>query len=139
MAESGIMVSAEVATAAPVDALPWPVVAMAACAAVRTALLAALLLVLAELAVSLEDPVAVSTVGFAAITVVLAATTVLGLLADACVDDKGGVAGGVIAAGPVTIVGALTLPALSCVDEEPLGWPPEVLIQICLSMDGRCQ
>ncbi len=48
-------------------------------------------------------------------------------------------AAGVILDGPVLAAGALTLPALSCVDEVPLGWPPDVLIQICFSIEGRCQ
>ncbi len=34
---------------------------------------------------------------------------------------------------------ALTDPALSALVCEPLGCAPDVLIQTCLSMEGRCQ
>jgi hypothetical protein len=141
------MFSEDVATAAPVDALPWPVVAMADCAAVRTALLAA-----AELLPedddddAADDPPCPSTLTLLVMTVALRVSTlgllvtdVLVLLAEACVEDRLTLVAGGIAAGPVLAVGALTLPAPNCVVEVPLGDPPEVLIQICFRMSGRCQ
>ena len=89
-ADSGTMVSEAVATAAPVEALPWPVVAMADCAAVRTALLAA---VLAEAEVELVDALpAVNTVAFRASTVPLLAITVA-LAAGAVPGLAGGIGG----------------------------------------------
>ena len=128
MEDSDIIVSAAVATAAPVEALPLPVVAIADCAAVRTALLAAALL-------ALLLPLDVAAVRMVALALMVDEL----LAADASVLDRGGETGGVMAAGPVRTVGALTLPAEICVLDDPLGDPPEVLIQICFSMAGFCQ
>src|SRR5580700_6905328 len=138
------MLSVAVATAAPVEETPLPVAPSEAWAAVRTALLAAE----ADDEAAADAPAAPapSTVGLPAITVGLRAMTVglaLGtperLAAESAVDDSGWLRAGEIAAGPVTAAGALTAPAAIWVDCEPLGWAPEVLTQICLSMSGRCQ
>jgi hypothetical protein len=133
-AESGIMVSTDVATDDPVDELLFPVAAIVACAAVRTALLAAELVELALLVVAL-----VPAVERASGTTLLESDTTLFdidmplLAADAAADDSEGVTGGVCATEatvtPVAVP-ALTEPALSWVVADPLGWPPEVLTQI---------
>jgi hypothetical protein len=122
-----------VATAAPVDPVAFPVVAMVACAAVRAALFAAVLLDDEELLLAEDEvlplvPPAPRTVtlleismGFATFTVGFATSAALLLPAESSAEDRLGVAGGDIAAGPVRAVGAVAEPALSCVVSEPLG------------------
>ena len=140
-AESGTMVSVAVATAAPVEALPWPVVAMADWAAVRTALLAAVLDDDAVEALPAIRTVALRarTVPLAERTVGLAVATVPRLAAESAVDDSDGLAFGVRAEGPIRVAGALTAPAPSWVEAEPLGCPPDVLTQIWFSIAAFCQ
>ncbi len=144
-AASGTMVSAAVATAAPVELLLFPVLESDACAAVRTALFAA---VLDDDDVEDDADAApaprmvtfsVSTEAFLVTAVALLVSAALALLAEAAVEDRLAVAAGVICAGPVRLVGALTAPPPSCVVDEPVGEAPDVLIQICFKMDGRCQ
>jgi hypothetical protein len=128
------MFSTDVATDEPVDALLFPVDAMVACAAVRTALFAAELVELALLVVEcvLAAERAIGT------TLLDSDTTLFDidmprLAADAAADDSEGVAGGVCATEATVTplpVPPLTDPALSWVVADPLGWPPEVLTQI---------
>jgi hypothetical protein len=137
-----------VATAAPVEPVALPVVAMLACAAVRAALFAA---VLEEPLPDAGDEALVVPpapriftlleirMGLATFTVAFDVRAALLLLAESRVEDRLGVAGGDIAAGPVRGAGAVAEPALNCVVSEPLGLPPDVLIQICFNVSGRCQ
>ena len=111
-------------TAAPVDALPFPVVAIADCSSVATSAPAALL---AERVV----PGMLAVFSPSGTTLLVIARLVLP--ADAAAEDKVGVAGGVAAADAVgTLVTgpAVTDPAVSCELADPLGLPPEVLIHI---------
>jgi hypothetical protein len=121
------MLSTEVATAAPVDEAPLPVAPSEAWAAVRTALLAAED-VAEELEAADDGALAPSTVTLRLVTVGLAAMMVgfvvgrlCALPAEATVEDSGWGAGGVMAAGPVLAVGAVTEPDASWVVAEPLG------------------
>jgi hypothetical protein len=122
------MFSTDVATDEPVDALLFPVDAIVACAAVRTALFAAELVELLVLAAESANG-----------TTLLDSDTTLFdidvplLAADAAADDSEGVTGGVCATEATVTplaVPALTEPALSWVVADPLGWPPDVLTQI---------
>jgi hypothetical protein len=122
------MFSTDVATDEPVDALLFPVDAIVACAAVRTALFAAELVELLVLAAESANG-----------TTLLDRDTTLFdidaplLAADAAADDSEGVTGGVCATEATVTplaVPALTEPALSWVVADPLGWPPDVLTQI---------
>jgi hypothetical protein len=114
---------------------------MVACAAVRTALLAAL-----EGAEALAEPelavVVVSASGttlFASGTALLATANV-GLVAEAAALDSDRVTGGVDATEGVDIVnGEPAETALIRLVSEPLACPPEVLTQNCRKTDGRCQ
>jgi hypothetical protein len=128
------MFSTDVATDEPVDALLFPVDAIVACAAVRTALFAAelveLLLLVVELVLAAES--ANGTTLLDRDTTLFDIDAPL-LAADAAADDSEGVTGGVCATEATVTplaVPALTEPALSWVVADPLGWPPDVLTQI---------
>jgi hypothetical protein len=91
------MVSADVDTGAALEALPFPLVVMADCAAVLTALLDAALAV---------DVVEAAFAFVSARDTTLLDTTNVGLLAEAAAAESGRVAGGVEAAeGAVTTKG----------------------------------
>jgi hypothetical protein len=147
---SGVIVSAAVDTEDALDALPFAVVVIVACAAVRTALFAAALVVLLALVlVVLAEPVElVLELGRASDTTLLGSETALldtandVLAAEAAAAERGAETGGVdVTEAVVTARGepATTEPALSCVVSDPLACPPEVLTHICLSIDGRVQ
>jgi hypothetical protein len=122
-------------TAAPVDALLLPVDAIVAAAAARTALLAAALDVL----LALDEAGASETTLLVCATTLLVATALL-LVAEAALEESDGATGGVDATDAVvTLRTDPALTALSAVDADPLGCPPDVLTQICLRMPGRCQ
>ncbi len=115
--------------------------AIVACAAVRTALLAAALEALEALA---EPELAVVVVSASWTTLLASGTALLatanvGLAAEAAALDSDVETGGVDAAEGVEIVnGEPAVTALSRVVSEPLACPPDVLTQNSLRIDGRC-
>jgi hypothetical protein len=137
------MDSTDVATAAPVDVLLLPVAPMEDCAAVRTALFAAeLVLVVDDEAVEIPVstvPLAVIPIVFAPRTLALVVGKVAVFTAEIAVEDKFCREAGVMAAGPVRAFGAVTDPEPSAVVAEPLACAPEVLTQISFSIEGRCR
>ncbi len=110
-ADKGVIVSAEVATAAPVEELPAPVEAIVACAAVRAASLAA------ELDAALApDAARASETTLLESATALFDTIMPPLAADATAEERVGVTGGFRAAettGTPSGVPATTEPPLS--------------------------
>jgi hypothetical protein len=139
-ASSGVIVSADVDTDAALEALEFPVDAMVACAAVRTALFeAALAPDAAALAARLTG--ASDTTLFDGETALLDKANV-GLAAEASTDERDGLTAGTEAteAGAVARdVSGVTEPALSCVVCEPLAGAPEVLTHIRRNIEGRAR
>jgi hypothetical protein len=139
-AGSGVIVSADVETSGAAEALPFPVVVIVACAAVRTALLEA---ALDALLLELEPEVVTASdttllIGATA----LLATANVGLAAEAVALESDCETTGVDATEVVAIASwepPVTEPALIWLVSEPLACPPEVLTQNCLSTAGRCQ
>jgi hypothetical protein len=127
------MFSTVVATDEPVDALLFPVDAMVACAAVRTALFAAEFV---ELLLGVELVLAAESANGTTLLdsdTTLFETAVLTLAADAAAEESRGVNGGdggTKAVVTPVAVPALTEPPLSRLVADPLGWPPDVLTQI---------
>ncbi len=110
------------------------------CAAVRTALFEAVLCELAVEELALLPAARTLVVTARDTTLLLSAVPVFA--AEAALDDRDSCAGGVDAAetvGTLLTDPALVEPAASAEVCEPLAVPPDVLIQICFSMDGRCQ
>jgi hypothetical protein len=132
------MVSADVDTDAALEALEFPVDAMVACAAVRTALFEA---ALAPDAAALVARLASSTgtTLFDGETALLGRANA-GFAAEASADERDGVTAAIdVTEAGVTasdVVG-MTEPALRWVVCEPLAWAPEVLTHICRKIEGR--